>query len=229
MNIYHERFLRNPFTKAQQGKIRKSRFAIVGLGGTGGFILENLLRMGAERLIVFDGDRFELSNFNRQPLATEEFLDMPKVHAAVSRAKAINPDIEIQTHGSFSEGSEAGLSGADVILDGTDNIKTKLQLSRIARSMKIPFVFCSAQGSRGIVSVFTTYRFEKAFQLPKDERELERYALCQSIICPAASLAGTLAASQAANALLKKPFARAPEAIFFDIFRKEVFWRARLG
>jgi hypothetical protein len=39
MNIYGEKFLRNPLTKAQQEKVRKSVFAIVGLGGTGGFIL----------------------------------------------------------------------------------------------------------------------------------------------------------------------------------------------
>ena len=227
--LYDEKFVRNPLTKPQQAKVRKSVFAIVGLGGTGGFILENLLRTGAEKLIVFDHDRFELSNFNRQTLATEDFLDLPKVHAAVARAKAINKGIEITTHEEFGEDSDAVIRGADIILDGTDNVKSKLLLSRMARSHKIPYVFCSAQGSRGIVSVFTSYRFEKAFQLPEDEDALERYQSCQSIICPAASLAGTLASSQALNAIIGKPYAKAPEAIFFDIFRKDVFWRGKLG
>jgi molybdopterin/thiamine biosynthesis adenylyltransferase len=229
MNIYGEKFLRNPLTKPQREKVRKSVFAIVGLGGTGGFILENLLRMGAEKLIVFDHDRFELSNFNRQSLATEDFLDLPKVHAAVARAKAINKGIALATHEGFSEDSEAIIREADIVLDGTDNVLSKLVLSRMARSMKIPYVFCSAQGSRGIVSVFTSYRFEKAFQLPKDDAALERYQSCQSIICPAASLAGTLASSQAVSFLLKKPYARAPEAIFFDLFKKDVFWKGLLG
>jgi len=229
MNLYGEKFERNPLTKAQQGRVRKSVFAVVGLGGTGGFILENLLRMGAENLIVFDHDRFELSNFNRQSLATEDFLDMPKVHAAVARAKAINKGIEICTHEEFGEDSGPAIKGADIVLDGTDNVKSKLVLSRIARSQKIPFVFCSAQGSRGIVSVFTSYKFEKAFHLPMDEGALERYQMCQSIICPAASLAGTLAASQAVSVLLKKPFAKAPQAIFFDLFKKDIFWRGALG
>lgn len=227
--LYGEKFARNPLTKAQQAKVRKSVFAIVGLGGTGGFILENLLRMGAEKLIVFDYDRFELSNFNRQSLATEDFLDLPKVHAAVARAKAINKGIGITTHEEFGEDSDAIIREADIVLDGTDNVKSKLILSRMARAMKIPYVFCSAQGSRGIVSIFTSYRFEKAFQLPKDEDALERYRSCQSIICPAASLAGTLASSQALNLIIGKPYAKAPEAIFFDIFRKDVFWRGKLG
>lgn len=227
--IYGEKFMRNPLTRPQQAKVRKAVFAIVGLGGTGGFILENLLRMGAEKLIVFDHDRFELSNFNRQPLATEDFLDLPKVHAAVARAKAINKGISIETHSQFDERSESVIRKADIILDGTDNVKTKLTLSRMARSMGIPYVFCSAQGSRGIVTTFTKYRFEKAFQLPHDEDALERYQSCQSIICPAASLAGTLAASQALNLVIGKPYAKAPSAIFFDLFNKDVFWRGKLG
>ena len=227
--LYAEKFERNPLTRTQQEKVRKAVFAIVGLGGTGGFILENLLRMGAEKLVVFDHDRFELSNFNRQTLATEEFLDLPKVHAAVARAKAINKGIAIRAHGEFGEGSAGLLQGADIVLDGTDNVKSKLIVSRMARSLKIPYVFCSAQGSRGIVSVFTSHRFEKAFHLPDDDAELERYRVCQSVICPAASLSGTLAASQAVSVLLGKPYAKAPDAVFFDLFRKGVFWRGRLG
>ncbi|MEW6722339.1 MAG: ThiF family adenylyltransferase [Candidatus Micrarchaeota archaeon] len=225
--MYGEKFGRNPLTEAQQRKVRQAVFAIVGLGGTGGFILENLLRMGAENFIVFDHDRFELSNFNRQALATDEFLDQPKVHAAVARAKAINKNIKISAFDRFEETSP--LAGVSLALDGTDNIQSKLAIAKAARNENIPFVFSSAEGSRGIVTVFTTYKFEKAFQLPRDPEALARYGACSSIICPAASLAGTLAASQAVNYLIKKPYAKAPEAVFFDLFRKETFWRSRLG
>ena len=225
-DFYSEKFMRNPFGKRAQEKIRKTTFAIVGLGGTGGFILENLLRMGAENFILFDHDRFELSNFNRQNLATDEFIDHPKVHAAVSRAKSINGGISIDTRHEF--GPDSDISGAHILLDGVDNIGTKLQMAQLARKTRIPYVFCSAQDSRGIVSVFTTYRFEKAFQVPQEEEALSKYALCSSIICPAASLSGTLAAQQAVNFLLKKPYIKAPDALFFDLFRQEIFWRSEL-
>jgi sulfur carrier protein ThiS adenylyltransferase len=226
-DFYSEKFLRNPLNKKQQEKIRKTVFAIVGLGGTGGFILENLLRMGAENFMVFDHDSFELSNFNRQALATDDFLDKPKVHAALARARTINSGITIKTHGEFSADSD--ISGAKILMDGADNISTKMDMARAARKNKIPYVFSSAQDTRGIVSVFTSYKFEKAFQVPKDEERLSKYAVCSSIICPAASLAGTLAAQQAINLILKKPYVKAPEALFFDLFRKEIFWRAKLG
>ncbi len=227
MNLYDEKFQRNRLTRKQQEAVRRSRFAIVGLGGTGGFILENLIRMGAEDFLVFDHDRFELSNYNRQTLATDEFLDLPKVHAAVARAKSVNKDIKIATSERFDPGSD--ISGAAVLLDGADNIKTKLDMARLARESGIPFVFSSAQGSRGIVSVFTSYRFEKAFQLPQDPSALDGYSACSNILCPAAALSGALAASQAVNLLLRKPCVRAPSAIFFDLFRKDPFWRGRLG
>lgn len=229
MSFYREKFLRNPLSKGHQAAIRRSVFAIVGLGGTGGFILENLLRMGAENFLLFDHDRFELSNFNRQMLATDDFLDMPKVHAAVIRAMAINKNINIKTFGHFDETSN--LCSAAILLDGTDNIKAKLAMARLARKEKIPYIFSSAQGTRGIVTVFVGYRFEKAFQLPCGNKVLDRYAGtgCPGILCPAASLAGTLAASQAVNVIIGKPFIKAPEAIFFDIFRKKIFWKAKLG
>ncbi|MBI5046695.1 ThiF family adenylyltransferase [Candidatus Micrarchaeota archaeon] len=227
MNFYDEKFQRNPLNKKQQQKLRDSIFAIVGLGGTGGFILENLLRLGAEKFIVFDHDNFELSNFNRQTLVTEEFLDKPKVHAAVTRAKTINKNVEIKTNKHFGVDSDIG--SAVVLLDGADNIQTKLDMAHLARKNKIPYVFASAQGSRGIVSVFTSYKFEKAFQLPKDPSAFDRYDICSSILCPAASLSGTLAASQAINYILKKHVVKAPDAIFFDLFKKDIFWRAKLG
>jgi tRNA A37 threonylcarbamoyladenosine dehydratase len=85
--IYSHKYLRNPFTREEQQKIRLSEIAIAGLGGTGGFILESLLRAGAENLLLFEDDSVELSNFNRQLLATDQFLDRPKSEAAAARAK----------------------------------------------------------------------------------------------------------------------------------------------
>ncbi|MFH1785363.1 MAG: ThiF family adenylyltransferase [Candidatus Micrarchaeota archaeon] len=225
MNFYEQKFLKNPFSKLQQELIRKTKFTVIGLGGTGGFILENLLRLGAENLTVFDHDRFELSNFNRQTLATDDFLDMPKVHAALARAKIINKNIKISVFSHFDEHTKVSSS---ILLDGTDNIKSKLIIAQMARKKKIPFIFCSVLGTRGMVTTFTNYKFEDAFQLPKN-LELKHYQTCSSIICPAASLAGSLAASQAVNFLLKKPYVCAPDALFFDLDKKDIFWRAKLG
>jgi tRNA A37 threonylcarbamoyladenosine dehydratase len=211
--------MRNPFTKQQQEKIRRTSIAIVGLGGTGGFILENLLRSGSENLVLFERDRFELSNFNRQILATDASLDMPKLDAAAERAKEINKSAKLRLAGEFTQDSQ--LEDVGIVIDGTDNVETKTAMAKTARKMKLPFVFCSANSSRGIVTVFTTCSFEKAFQI--DER-LD-YRFCASVLCPAAAVAGSLAAAQALNVITGSPYAEAPEALFFDLHKKQPFWK----
>ena len=217
--IYQEKFLRNPLTAEQQERIREIPIAIVGLGGTGGFALENLVRLGAENLIVFDHDRFEFSNFNRQLLATDASLDMKKTKAAQQRARSINKNVKIRAYSRFTD-----LKTARIAIDGTDDVETKIQIAEQARKKKIPFIFSSASSSRCMVTVFTNYKFEKAFQINQD---LD-YRKCPSILAPAAAMAGSLAASQALNYILGKPYAKAPEALFFDIFKNR-FWRAELG
>jgi molybdopterin/thiamine biosynthesis adenylyltransferase len=227
MDMYSEKFNRNPFTARQQKKIRQTTFAIVGLGGTGGFIFENLLRAGAERFVIYDHDRFELSNFNRQLFCTDKTLDRPKVEAALAHARSVNPGVRIKALGRFEPHSS--LHGADILLDGADNLPTKLFMARAARKARIPYVFCAAGSVRGLVTVFTEYRFEKAFQVPDDEEELGRYSVCATVLCPAASLAASLASMQALNKVIGRPVVRAPEALFFDLFRKDFFWRSLLG
>lgn len=219
--IYGQKFFRNDLTEKQQNKIRSTSFAIIGLGGTGGFILENLLRTGAENLLLFDHDRFEYSNFNRQMLATEQSLDLPKTKAAIARARLINRSAKIKAKSRF----DSDLGGAGIVIDGSDNVETRIAIARSARKERIPYVFCSASGSRGMVTVFDRYSFEKAFQTGSKRR----HKGCSSILCTASSLAGSLAASQAINRILKKPYVKAPDALFFDLNKKEIFWRAELG
>jgi sulfur carrier protein ThiS adenylyltransferase len=221
--MYAHKFSCNPFGLGQQKKIKEAGFAIIGLGGTGGFMLENLLRMGAEHFIVFDHDRFELTNFNRQPLATDRSLDKLKTEAALERARDINPRVQMSVNSMFGPGSS--LAGASILLDGSDNAATKLAASQLARKRGIPYVFCAASGTRGIVSVFKRHDFRKAFQISGSVASHS----CAEILCPAAALAGTLAASQAVNCLVGKQFIRAPDAVFFDLFSKRLFWRAKLG
>ncbi len=219
---YAQRFSRNAFTAAQQQKVKGATFALIGLGGVGGFVLENLLRMGAERFVVFDGDRFESSNFNRQLLATGSSLGKPKTKAALARAKEINPAVRMKLCGTFTARSR--LAGAAMIIDASDNVETRLTASRLAGKNRMPYVFCAASGTRGMVSVFRSYGFRKAFQIGTVKGRAPG-----RIICPAAALAGALAASQAANLAMGKPFVKAPEALFFDVSSRRISWRARLG
>jgi molybdopterin/thiamine biosynthesis adenylyltransferase len=223
--LYEEKFYRNKPTlnDKSQEKLRSSHICLIGLGGTGGFILENLVRLGAQNFILFDHDRFELTNFNRQLLATDTSLDKQKVDAAAHRIRSINNKVKIKKYSRFDPKK---IKSPDIVIDATDNIKSKLEIAISCRKNNIPYLFCSAQDSRGIVSVFTKYRFEKAFAVDKSKLESRS---CESVLCPAVSLIGSLASTQALNYIIGKPVVRAPRAIFIDLFDKRLFWLGELG
>ena len=78
---------------AEQLTLFRSRVVIVGAGGLGGYVIEELARLGVGTLVVADYDTFEEHNLNRQLLATLANLGAPKVEAAVERVGAINPAV----------------------------------------------------------------------------------------------------------------------------------------
>ena len=75
-------------------RLAAARVAVVGLGGVGGACMEGLCRAGVGALLLVDHDTVELTNLNRQLLATRRTVGMGKAEAARERALAINPDCE---------------------------------------------------------------------------------------------------------------------------------------
>jgi hypothetical protein len=109
-------------TPEEQQRLRKSRVAIIGMGGVGGVHLMTLARLGIGAFHIADPDEFELANFNRQYGANVYSLGHPKVEVMAEQARAVNPEIDIRT---FQEpvsaaNIDAFLEGADVLVDGVD-------------------------------------------------------------------------------------------------------------
>lgn len=227
MDFYSEKFMRNSFTKLEQKKIRSLSVALVGLGGTGSFAFENLVRMGVENFTLFDSDRYELTNYNRQLFAHDHSVDKLKTRVASDRAHKINRDCKIEQFGFFDP--KLLKKKPNLIFDCSDNVKSKISISNYCISKKIPHVFCSANDYRGIVSILFGKKFEDMFNLPKDPDALARFAVCSSVVCPSAAVSGSLAAMMGINYILKKPIILAPDALFFNLQSKEMFWRNRLG
>jgi tRNA A37 threonylcarbamoyladenosine dehydratase len=151
MSLAAEKFFRNQgvLTADPQERLRSAVVAIVGLGGTGGAAFECLLRLGCEQFILFDRDRFELSNFNRQLLATDETIDMKKTDGATKRANIINKNVKTSAFGAFDKKK---IKNAEIVIDGTDNIETRIAISNACRAFRIPYVFCAASFASGMVS-----------------------------------------------------------------------------
>ena len=83
------------FNLQDQKILNNQIVTVIGCGGNGGYIIEFLARLGVKKLILFDGDNFELSNINRQIGATQFTLGQNKAKIMADLVKKINPHIEV--------------------------------------------------------------------------------------------------------------------------------------
>jgi molybdopterin/thiamine biosynthesis adenylyltransferase len=153
MGLLPLRYLRNRQTISTTGQLKlfRSRVVIVGAGGLGGYLVEELARLGVGTLVVVDPDGFEEHNLNRQILASPELLGFPKVDAAVERAGRINPAVRvIPVQDAFSPGNGMEiLSGADAAIDALDTLTVRRELMHACRDMGIPVVHGAIAGWYG--------------------------------------------------------------------------------
>lgn len=96
-------------------KLAASRVAVFGLGGVGGHAMEALVRTGIGAIDLIDFDTVDITNLNRQIIATVDTIGQDKTEAAARRAAAINPDCKITVHKVFylpAAGGEAEMERA---------------------------------------------------------------------------------------------------------------------
>lgn len=119
--------------------LKNSNVCIVGSGGLGGYVLEQLLRIGIGSITIIDYDIFEETNANRQILCTEENIGKAKVDIAKEHAKLINSDVNVSTVLAklTNENAKYLLQGYDIIVDALDSGKDKLVLFNGARLLNI--------------------------------------------------------------------------------------------
>jgi molybdopterin/thiamine biosynthesis adenylyltransferase len=159
LHIWPCRYVRNTqsMSIADQLKLAQSRVAVIGAGGLGGQIILLLARMGIGALVIVDPDGFDETNLNRQALAFDHTLDIPKAKAAAKVLASVNPAVEvIAVVDRFSaQNSPRLLAGVDVIADALDNIPDRLVLQEQAAQLNIPLVYGTVAGFDG--QVMTIY------------------------------------------------------------------------
>lgn len=152
---------RQTITVDKQLRLHRSCVVIIGSGGLGGYLVEELARLGVGNLVVVDPDIFEEHNLNRQILSSPALLGKPKAAVAADRVAEINPAVTVTPlHIAFSsENGQGILAGSDVVMDGLDSINTRIELAECCRQLSIPLVHGAIGGWYGQV----------ASQLPGDD------------------------------------------------------------
>ena len=145
-----ERYARNipTLTEAECELLRQKRVLVVGCGGLGGHIIDQLTRIGIGAIRTVDGDVFEPSNLNRQLLSEVPLLGVSKAKAAAERIARVNPETAVEAVEAFlTEDNASGLlAGCDVVMDALDNIQSRKLLSHACAKAGIPYVYGAVQG-----------------------------------------------------------------------------------
>jgi molybdopterin/thiamine biosynthesis adenylyltransferase len=151
-----ERYTRNIGTIGLDGqmKLLAARVAIVGAGGLGGNVVEQLARQGVGFLRIIDGDIFAAHNLNRQLLATEASLGQSKAIVAAQRVAAVNVDVTAEAVPAMldADNAPALLTGIDVVVDALDTITSRLLLGKVCRRLGLPLVHGAIAGFTGQVT-----------------------------------------------------------------------------
>jgi molybdopterin-synthase adenylyltransferase len=156
LSILPARYQRNrkTITTLDQLRLFQSKVAVIGCGGLGGYIIEELARLGVGTIKAIDPDVFEEHNLNRQILCTVSDLGKAKAKVAQKRVKAVNPAITIiPVVKPFSQenGTEL-LQGMDTVVDALDSVPTRIELADCCETLKIPMVHGTIGGWYGQVT-----------------------------------------------------------------------------
>jgi molybdopterin-synthase adenylyltransferase len=151
---YSRQILLEGIGESGQERLLGSSAVLVGCGAMGTAVANLLVRAGLGALRIVDRDFVEPSNLQRQTLFEESDArdNLPKAIAAERRLRAINSAARIQgvVADLTPENARELLSGAPILLDGTDNFETRLLINDAAIAMGIPWIYAAAVASTGV-------------------------------------------------------------------------------
>ncbi len=132
-------------------KLKSKRVVILGVGGVGGYVVESLARCGIGNFLIVDSDTIDITNINRQIIATDSSIGEYKVDVFKKRLLDINPNINVETSKDFiNEGNYLSLfrGNVDYFIDCCDTLKTKELVIRYALLNDIPIISSMGAGAR---------------------------------------------------------------------------------
>ena len=150
-------------------KLAKSRVAVFGIGGVGGYTVEALVRSGLGTIDIIDNDKICLTNINRQIYATYKTLDRYKVDVAKERILDINPNIKVNTYKTFYTPEIAGefnFNEYDYIVDAIDTVVGKLSLIEQAKKFCVPVISSMGTGNKMDATKFEVCDISKTSVCP---------------------------------------------------------------
>jgi len=129
--------------KANLEKIKNANVCICGIGGVGSYTLEALARIGALHLTIIDKDVVDITNINRQIIATVDNVGKPKVEEAKKRITSINPNVTVETvQDTINKENinEYITDKFDYVVDAIDDVEAKISLIKRCKEINVQVI-----------------------------------------------------------------------------------------
>ena len=183
-----------------QKKILNSNVLIVGVGGLGCPIVDYLTRAGVGKIGIVDYDKVDASNIHRQSIYTLKDVGKYKVEVLKKKLIYINPDAKIKIYKNKLTNKNAYeiLNQFDIIVDGSDNFKTKFLLNQFANKLKKIFIVGAISRYDGHIFSFNFKRNNEACLKCFYQSEINEEVLnCETegILGPVAGIVGNIQAN----------------------------------
>jgi molybdopterin/thiamine biosynthesis adenylyltransferase/rhodanese-related sulfurtransferase len=139
-----------------QAALARARVLLVGAGGLGSPVLQYLAGAGVGCLGIVDADTLDASNLHRQPIFALADVGARKVELAAAAVKRINPAVQVELHPVRLDAGNALdlIRGYDVVIDCSDNFRTKYLINDAAVLAHRPAVFASVYQYEGQLQVY---------------------------------------------------------------------------
>lgn len=178
-------------------RLERAHVLVVGLGGVGAYAAEQLCRAGIGEMTVIDGDVVEPTNKNRQLLALDGNMGLPKAEVMASRLRSINPALRLHVLDEFVRDdrmlSILRAAAYDYVVDAIDTLAPKIFL--IYHSLQLGLPVVSSMGSGGkldpskiqVADISKSYNCALARMLRKRLHKLGVYKGVKVVFSPEAT------------------------------------------
>ena len=185
-----------------QEKLLAAKALIIGAGGLGSPAAMYLAAAGVGHITLADGDEVDFTNLQRQILHTQASVGSSKVESGRQTLARINPEIQVETIHQRLEGSEldARIAAATIVLDCTDNFKTRHAINRACVKHRKPLVSGAAIRFDAQISVYDMRKEDSPCYncLFPEEGEIEEMRCAvMGVFAPLTGIIGTMQAAEA--------------------------------
>ena len=185
-----------------QEKLLAAHALVIGAGGLGSPVALYLASAGIGRITLVDDDTVDLTNLQRQVLHTTSRVGQPKAESGKTALAEINPGVDVIALRERADDARLAelVADATVVLDCTDNFRTRHAINRACVNAKVPLVSGAAIRMDGQIAVFDPRNGGTACYaclFPPDQQFEEVQCSTMGVFAPLVGIIGTMQAAEA--------------------------------